>query len=114
MTTGEQTTISDIVGNIGGVLNNKTYPVTVTSTTTFTIPVNTTGYSYNSAGYVYNKDLQDGDTKYVRVFLGAIAYMHQIQITLSDAQLNDPVKGTAQFEMQGLVAWTRKAGRIKG
>lgn len=114
LTTGEQTTISDIVGNIGGVLNNKTYPVTVTSTTTFTIPVNTTGYSYNSAGYVYNKDLQDGDTKYVRVFLGAIAYMHQIQITLSDAQLNDPVKGTAQFEMQGLVAWTRKAGRIKG
>jgi hypothetical protein len=110
----EQTTISDIVGNIANILNNNTYPVTVIDTFNLSIPVNTTGYSYNSAGFVYNKSDQDGDATYTRIFLGAVAHMHQLQITLSDDQLADPAKGTAQFEMQGLVWWTRKMGRIRG
>ena len=114
LSTNEEATISDIVGNIGGILNNNTYIVTVIDTFNFTIPVNTTGYSYNSAGFVYNKSDQDGDVTYTRIFLGAVAHMHQLQITLSDTQLADPVKGTAQFEMQGLVWWTRKMGRIRG
>lgn len=114
LSSNEQTTISDIVGNIGGILNNNTYPATVIDTFTFTVPVNTTGYTYNSAGFVYNKSDQDGDATYTRIFLGAVAHMHQLQFTLSDAQLADPAKGTAQFEMQGLVWWTRKMGRIRG
>jgi hypothetical protein len=65
-------------------------------------------------------DLSDlnSDSRYVRVYLGAVARIHQIQITLSIiplnlSQLSDPQKGAAQFELQGLVWWTRRAGRIK-
>jgi hypothetical protein len=51
--------------------------------------------------------------RYVRVYLGAIARFHQLQITLSAAQLADAEQGTAQFEMQGLLLWTRPEGRLK-
>lgn len=106
--------ISDVIGTIGPIINNKSYVVTVTGTKTFTITVNSIGYTYLSAGYVQSGILTQGDTKYTRVYLGAIAHMHQLQITLSDSQLADPVKGTAQFEMQAMVVWTTKCGRIRG
>ena len=117
---GEFVTISDIVGSVGQFLNNKTFKVASATTTTFIITdangnnINTTGTSYTQAGFVYNADLPQGDAKYTRIYLGAIAHMHQLQFTLSDNQLNDPVKGAAQFEMQGLVTWTKPAGRIRG
>lgn len=114
LTTGEYVILSDFVGNIGNVLNNQTFLATVVNTTQFTIPQNTNGYTYISGGFVYNFDEVEGDTKYVRVFLGAIAHMHQIQLTLSSNQQSDPVKGTAQFEMQGMVWWTKPTGRIRG
>lgn len=114
LTTGETVTISDIVGSIGRILNNITAVVTVTSTTTFTIAVNTSGFTYTSNGFIYNGDLVQGDSKYVRVYLGAIGRMHQLSFSLSDEQLSDPVKGAAQFELQGLVLWTKPVGRIRG
>jgi hypothetical protein len=118
---GEFVTISDIVGSVGTILNNNTYLVSVvSSTTTFTITdakgnnINTSGYAYIQAGYVYNADLEEGDSKYTRIYLGATGYMHQIEFTLSENQVADIVKGAAQFEMQGLVVWTRRMGRIRG
>lgn len=51
--------------------------------------------------------------KYVRVYLGAIARFHQIVITLTPTQLADAVKGSERFEMQAMVWWTRREGRIK-
>lgn len=120
LTVGESVVLSDIVGNVGQILNNDTFLVGTTPTlATFTIndlsnnPVNTTGYIYNSAGYVYNADLSNNDATYTRVFLGPIARMHQISLSLSAQQLADPVKGVAQFELQGLVVWTKEAGRIR-
>lgn len=114
--------MSDIVGSVGKVLNNNTYKVSVVSSTTaFTFVqvngsnVNSTGYVYLQGGFIYNGDLVQGDSKYTRVYLGAIAHMHQIQLTLTPTQVADPVKGTAQFELQGLVIWTRSTGgRIRG
>ncbi len=64
-------------------------------------------------------DSSISDTKYVRVYLGAVARIHQIQITLSttfplnQSQLGNEAQGNAIFELQGLVWWTRRAGRIK-
>lgn len=113
LVTGEQATISDIIGSIGRALNNQTAPATVIDNVTFTVPINTTGFAYVSEGFVWNEDISAADSKYVRVFLGAIAYMHQIQLTLTSDQVADPVKGAAQFEMQGMVLWWRPAGRIK-
>lgn len=52
--------------------------------------------------------------QYVRVFLGSIGRFHQLQLTLSSSQLEDPEQGTAQFEMQGMLLWFRPEGRIKG
>ena len=51
---------------------------------------------------------------YIRIFLGATARFHQLQITLSPAQLADAAKGVSQFKMQGIVFWTRREGRLKG
>lgn len=51
--------------------------------------------------------------KYVRVFLGAIGRLIQLELTLSPSQLADPDSGQVQLEIQGLVIWTRKEGRIK-
>jgi hypothetical protein len=112
---GQYVTISDIIGSIGRVLNNGSFLVlTRVSNTVFTISEDTTAFAYTSAGFVYNSNLVQGDAHYTRVYLGGIAHMHQIQLTLSQNQLTDPVKGTAQFEMQGLVIWTRKTGKIRG
>lgn len=123
LSVGESVTISDIIGSVGMVLNNKTFRVgTTPTTTTFTItdfstvplPIDTTTYVYIQAGYIYNADLVQGDSHYTRIYLGAIAHMHQLQFTLSTDQVEDTVKGVAQFEMQGLVIWTREAGKIRG
>lgn len=121
LSVGEFVTISDIIGSVGRVLNNQTFKVGSTPTTlTFTIQnnagvnIDTTGFVYGSAGFAYNGDLIQGDTHYTRIYLGAVAHMHQLQFTLSTAQVQDVVKGVAQFEMQGLVIWTRPTGRIRG
>ena len=114
LSTGDSVTLGAIFGDIGNVLNNQTFVVTVVNTTTITIPVNTNGLTYTSGGYSYQFVLQGrGDAAYIRVFLGAIGRMHQIQFTLSDDQIADPIKGARQFELQGFVAWFRKEGRIR-
>lgn len=51
--------------------------------------------------------------RYVRVFLGAIGRLIQLELTLSSSQLADSDAGQVQLEIQGLVIWTRKEGRIK-
>jgi hypothetical protein len=115
LSVGEFVTISDIIGNIGRVLNNGTFEVlSITSPTIFVINYSTMGYVYISNGFVYNKDLIQGDSHYTRIYLGANAHMHQLLITLTQDQVMDPVKGAAQFEMQGLVVWTRRTGMIRG
>lgn len=113
LVTGQETEIDGVLGSIGMALNGNTFAITSTGLTTFTVPVDTNGFSYNSAGYFYGAVLAMGDAKYTRVFFGAIARMHQIVLTLSPAQIADTVQGTSQFEMQGLVIWTRPEGRIK-
>ncbi len=123
LSVGESVTFADIIGSVGTILNNQTFRVgTVPTTTTFTItdfstvpvPVDTTTYVYIQAGYIYNEELVQGDSQYTRIYLGAIAHMHQLQFTLSTNQVKDSVKGLAQFEMQGLVIWTRPTGKIRG
>lgn len=112
---GQDVTISDIIGSVGRVLNNETIDVaSIPTLNTFTINFNTTGYAYNSEGFIYNAELISGDAHYTRIYLGAIAHMHQLQFTMTQAQLTDPIKGRAQFEMQGLVIWTRACGKIRG
>lgn len=51
--------------------------------------------------------------KYIRVFLGQIARNHQVTLTLTDEQLADPLIGTSDFELQGIIMHTREEGRIK-
>jgi hypothetical protein len=111
--TGQTVQISDVVGPLGNILNNETAVVTMINSLTFTIPINTSSFTYTSGGFVYNYDLVGGDAFYTRVFLGAIGYMHQIQLTLSTSQVEDVVKGSAQFELQGIVLWTKRVGRIR-
>jgi len=53
------------------------------------------------------------EVKYIRVFLGMIARNHQITITLSPTQLNDPLIGSSPFEMQGVIFHSKEEGRIK-
>ena len=109
-------TIGAIYGTIGNILNNHSYVATVVNATTVTIPVDTSTFVYASSGYSYQGVLPSNasaNASYCRVFLGAIAKIHQIQLTLSNSQLTDPIKGTAQFELQGIVAWTRPEGRIR-
>jgi hypothetical protein len=120
LSVGQYVYLAGIIGSVGGVLNGNQYKVGTTPTnTTFTITdangnnINTTGYVYTSGGYTYSADVTEGDSNYVRVFLGAVGRMHQINLTLSSAQLADSVKGTAQFELQGMVFWFRPMGRIK-
>ena len=115
LSVGEFVTISNVLGSIGLLLNNQTFKVnTVLSIRSFTITLHSTGYAYISDGFIYNKDLVQGDSHYTRIYLGAIAHMHQLQFTLSNNQVTDEAKGVAQFEMQGLVIWTRSAGKIRG
>lgn len=114
LTTGEYATLSSIVGTINQVLNAQSYLVTVIDNTNFTIAVDSTGLTYVQEGYVWNAELPQGTAKYTRIYLGAIAHFHQLVFTVTDAQVADDVKGPAQFEMQGLVLWTRPEGRIRG
>lgn len=110
----QQVTIGQFVGSVGLVLNNQTFVATVTSATQFTIMADTNGYTYSSGGVLYSVDNSQADSKYYRIYLGAIGYMHQLQFTLSSNQLVDPNQSTAQFNMQGLVCWFRREGRIRG
>lgn len=108
-------TITDVVGSLADVLNNNEYVATVTSKTTFTINANTTGYNYLSGGNIPGLIMENaGQLNYTRVYLGAIAHMHQFEISLTDSQIADPIIGRSQFELQGLVLWTKRAGRIRG
>jgi len=120
LTVGEFVSINDIVGSVGRILNGKSFVVgTAPTTTTFTITddtgnnINTSGTAYGSQGYIFSQDLVQGDANYTRVFLGSVGRLHQISLSLSDNQLSDPVKGVAQFELQAMVFWFRKMGRIK-
>lgn len=112
--TNETVTFSNIIGSIGSVLNNENFSVTVVDAVTFNIAVNTTGLIYTQDGVIWNAFLPQGNAKYTRIYLGAIAHFHQLIFTLSNVQVLDPVKGAAQFEMQGLVLWFREEGRIRG
>lgn len=109
-----QVSISDIYGSIGTALNNTTPLATFVSSTSFTVPIDTSGKTYTSGGFVWKGGFDNGLAKYVRVYLGPIAHMHQFVLTLSPSQLSDPIKGTAQFEMQALLVWTKPVGRIRG
>jgi hypothetical protein len=60
-----------------------------------------------------NSALATSSAYYTRVFLGVTAYMHQIRLYLSPAQLANTVTGKAKVEIQGILAWTAPAGRIK-
>jgi hypothetical protein len=51
--------------------------------------------------------------KYIRVFLGQIARNHQLTLTLTAEQLENPLIGTSDFELQGIIMHTREEGRIK-
>ena len=53
------------------------------------------------------------NAKYVRVFIGSQARFHTLKITLSPDQINDPTLGVQGFELQGIVLWTRRQGRLK-
>lgn len=112
----ELVTLSGVYLPMGDDTNNVTVPITaIIDPNNFTVPIDTLGSVYSGGGYVYGELPFDiGSAKYTRIYLGAIAHMHQLVFTLSEAQLADPVKGTSQFEMQGLVIWTRPTGRIRG
>ncbi len=115
LTTGQLVTITDTVGSISEIINNNEYPVAVVDETTFTVPQNTIGYTYSGGGTISASIRPNaGQLNYTRIYLGAIAYMHQFEVLLTEEQVVDPIVGTAQFELQGLVIWTQKAGRIKG
>jgi hypothetical protein len=107
--------MSQIIGTSGKFLNNLDLVATVISPTTYTVPVDTNGYTYIAGtGVVFSAENSVGDAKYTRIYLNVTAYMHQFVFKLSPAQLADPVKGTAQFQLQGMVMWTKPAARIKG
>jgi len=112
--TGELVTLSSIYGTMFNALNNQTKAITVVDAFTFTFPIDTVGLTYTTGGYAYGVPFDMGSAKYTRIFLGGIGHMHQLVFTLSSAQLADPEKGRAAFEMQGLVAWTRPTGKIRG
>lgn len=113
--TGQRVLLTDIVGTLAPILNNNTYVITVVDGSNFTITQNTVGYTYTSAGSI-NTGLRPnyGSATYTRVYLGAIAHMHQIELTMSAAQIADTINGDAQFQLQGIVIWTRPTGMIRG
>jgi len=53
------------------------------------------------------------DTAYFRVFLNGIARSHQINITLTPAQIADPNIGPSPFELQAVIMHMSPQGRIK-
>lgn len=58
-------------------------------------------------------ELVGPNAKYVRVYLGAIARVHRIRLTLNADQIEDDDTGKSDFIIQGLVFWTRAEGRLK-
>lgn len=113
-------TIAGLIGSsaLQTTFNNQTFQVSAIPTaTTFTVAVNTSSsvFSYTSSGKVWTNvtDEYNSDPTYVRIFLGAIGRIHQLELTLNTQQLADPVSGTAQLELQGMVLWWRKEGRIR-
>jgi hypothetical protein len=115
ITDQQQVTITDVVGTIAPVINNRQFIANVISPTSFSIILISTGYTYTSGGSVPTSKLPNsGQYHYTRVYLGAIAYIHQFELTMTDAQIADPVVGKTQFELQGLVVWMQPSGRING
>lgn len=116
----QNVTITGLIGSysLQTIFNNQTFIVSaVPTSTTFTVAVNTSSavFSYTSSGKIWTNVTDDfnSDASYVRVFLGAIGRIHQLELTLNTQQLADPVSGTAQLELQGMVLWWRKEGRIR-
>lgn len=115
LTNQQQVTITDVVGSIAPVINNRQFIATVISPTSFSIVLISTGYTYTSGGSVPTSKLPNsGQYHYTRVYLGAIAYIHQFELTMTDEQIADPIVGKTQFELQGLVVWMQPSGRING
>jgi hypothetical protein len=114
LVTGQQVVLSNVSGTIDRIINNQTVAVTVVDAVTFTVPIVTSNFTVTSNGYIWLPPFNPGDAKYTRVYLGAVGYHHQFVITISDQQLLDPIKSVSQFELQGLVIWTRPAGLIRG
>jgi hypothetical protein len=115
LTTGELVNFSGVLGTIAPIINNTVFSATVLSETSFTIPLNSTGFTYTSGtGSFFSGERPVGQSKYTRVYLNVNANFHQFVMTLSDAQLADPIKGSAQFELQAIVIWTAKGGILKG
>lgn len=105
---------SNVYGTLADELNNQSLTVTVVDALNFTVPVNSTILTATAFGYIWLPPFDPGDTKYTRVYLGAIGYQHQFIITQTPQQLDDPIKGAAQFELQALVIWSRPTGMIRG
>lgn len=107
--------MSGILGTAGLLLNNKDLLVTVITPTQFTVPVNTSVSTYIAGtGVVFSSQLSVGQAKYTRLFFNVTANFHQFVLTLSPDQVNDPVKGAAQFQLQAMILWTKRGARIKG
>jgi len=113
LVTNEWATFGGIVGDLGFALNNASSPVIVIDPNTFTIPIPTSG-TFLPGGVVYKGNNTIGQSWYTRVYLGAIARMHSLTIGFDPLLLTDPIKAPVQFELQGLVIWTRPEGRIRG
>jgi hypothetical protein len=114
LNTGQQIVFSNVTGSIDSSINNQTVPVTVVDSFNFTVPLGTGGLTVTQPGYFWATPFNPGEVKYARVYLGGIGYHHQFVITLTENQMLDPIKSTAQFELQGLVIWTRPTGMIRG
>ena len=112
--TGQIVILSSFNGTIGSQLNNLKAIVTVTSLTSFTILADTVGLVWTGGGLLWYPGFNPGNVTYTRIYLGAIAHMHQLEFTLNVSQILDPIQGRAQFEIQALVLWTRQEGRIRG
>lgn len=112
---GQLITIVNAVGTIAPIINNQVLPVTIIDDTSFSVDLDTTDFTYSGgANILTGLAPNSGQLSYVRVYLGAIAHMHQFQLSLNQSQISDPVIGSAQFELQGMLLWTRRAGRIRG
>lgn len=114
LSNNQQVVFSNVTGTIGPEMNNQTVPITRVDAVTFTVPIITNGLTASGNGYFWSPPFNPGEEKYTRVYLGAIGYFHQFVITLSDQQLSDPIKASAQFELQAMVIWTRPTGMIRG
>lgn len=115
LTSGQQVTITNVIGTMAEVINNQNLPVIVLGPNLFSIDLDTTGTQYSSGGTVtVSLRSNYGSATYTRMYLGAIGHMHQFGFTLTNDQIEDPISGTAQFELQGIVMWSRPVGMIRG